>query len=454
MSDTSFRWLHLSDLHFGMKGQAPLWSNLKHHLYDDLPLLFQQSGPWDLVIFSGDIVQKGAPEEFHGATCALKELYGKIADLNCYPKFIAVPGNHDLVRPDEKDMSAMLLKDWHSRPEVREQFLTEPSSPYRKTVKSSLANYQAWYESLSDAGIPLLETTFGFLPGDQVGCIERNGKQLGIVGLNSTWLQLNKDSKLGDLHVDHLQLSTILPDAEGWCRDNDFNLLITHQPVEWLSERNLATWKKEIAPPGRFDLHLFGHMHEPLSSSLSIMGSSAVTIFQSPSLFGLEHLADGSSQRIHGYSAGALSNSGSDRQLRIWPRTYMVSKAGQGRMTPNHEFILDDNVSTITSLPRKIATKSTSAIFASPISSTALNPKAEEFVATSSTEPQEVLGRFRHHLLPPGPHAFVRKVEQDTAVRALDNRCLWIVADWGLRVRLETHADRASRRVSSMTDAA
>ncbi|MES0158003.1 metallophosphoesterase [Mesorhizobium sp. M0018] len=432
MSELSFRWLHFSDLHFGMKGQAPLWSNLKHHLYDDLPLLFDQSGPWDLVIFSGDIVQKGAVDEFLGATGALTELYSKLADLGCFPKFIAVPGNHDLVRPAENHMPAMLLRDWQNKETVRGEFLNEPSGPYRETIRNSLGNYQSWYESLPNAGIPVLEAASGFLPGDQVGRLNITGKQVGIVGLNSTWLQLTKDTKAGDLHVDHLQLSTMLPEAESWCRSNDFNLLITHHPVEWLGPDNLATWKTEIAPPGRFDLHLFGHMHEPLSSSLSTMGSSPITIFQSPSLFGLEHLAGGLSKRIHGYSAGELSVTAKGRQLRIWPRTHMVSKAGQSKITPNHEFVLSDNVSTTTPLPDKSVTKSISATVTPLISSVPVSAEPQAFVATAPTGSQGVLDRFRHHLLPSGPHASVRKIEQDAAGRALDKRCLWIVADWGL----------------------
>ncbi|MCY1327618.1 3',5'-cyclic adenosine monophosphate phosphodiesterase CpdA [compost metagenome] len=432
MSELSFRWLHFSDLHFGMEGQAPLWSNLKHHLYDDLPLLFSQSGPWDLVIFSGDIVQTGAAAEFQGATNALIELYGKLTALGCFPKFISVPGNHDLVRPLESDMSTMLLGDWHNKAAVREEFLNKPSSPYRKTIATSLENYHSWYKNLSSAGIPVLETVDGFLPGDQVGHFEIGEKRVGIVGLNSTWLQLTKNSKAGDLHVDHLQLSRILPEAEGWCRSNDFNLLVTHHPVEWLGSENLATWRTEIAPPGRFDVHLFGHMHEPLSSSLSIMGSSPITVFQSPSLFGLEHLADQSSKRIHGYSAGELSATPKGRQLRIWPRTYMVSRAGQGKIVPNHEFSLLDNVSTNTSLPDKVVLGATTAAI-SPLSQEArVGSEQQTFVATTPSAPQGLLDRFRHHLLPSGPHAYVRKVEQDAGRRACDKRCLWIVADWGL----------------------
>lgn len=432
MSEFSFRWLHLSDLHFGMKGQAPLWSNLKHQLYDDLPLLFEQSGPWDLVIFSGDIVQKGVAAEFAGATDALVELYGKLSGLGCSPKFIAVPGNHDIVRPAENDMSVMLLQQWQKNATVREEFLRTNTSPYRKTVEESLSNYQAWYDDLPNAGIPVLDAARGYLPGDQAVSIPINGKQVGIVCLNSTWLQLSKDNKEGDLHVDHSQLSTMLPEAEGWCRSNDFNLLITHHPVEWLNSENQTTWRTEIAPPGRFDLHLFGHMHEPLSSSLSVMGASPIAIFQSPSLFGLEYLADGSAKRIHGYSAGAFSVTNKSRQLRIWPRTQMVSRAGQSRMVPNQEFVLLDNVSTTTVLPDKVVAAVNTSIPVESAKPTSAIVKSNTFAATVTTEPQGLLDRFRHYLLPSGPHSHVRKVEQDAAVRALSKRGLWIVADWGL----------------------
>ncbi|MEP2758664.1 MAG: metallophosphoesterase [Hyphomicrobiales bacterium] len=432
MSEFSFRWLHFSDLHFGMKDQQPLWANLKHFLYDDLPRLFDQSGPWDLMIFSGDIVQKGDPEEFLGATEVLNELYSHLAKLNCNPRFIAVPGNHDLVRPDKDDMAVMLLQDWQKKVAVREKFLNDTSSQYRTTVTNSLANYQAWYEDLSNAGIPVLETKQGLLPGDQVRRIEIEEGKVGIVGLNSTWLQLSQDTKSGDLHVDHRQLSSMLPDAEGWCRQNHFNLLITHQPVDWLNDDNLATWKKEIAPPSRFDIHLFGHMHEPASDSRSTMGSSPITTFQSPSLFGLEYLADGTSERIHGYSAGELSVFEGKRQLRIWPRTYMVTNSGQAKMTPNSQFILTDNFCTETLLPAKTAAVLPGTTVKPCKNTLSSGQKLQIFKASEDNEPIKFLDRFRHYILPSGPHRLVRRVEQNTAKNALKKRCFWLVVDWGL----------------------
>ncbi len=433
MSDFAFRWLHISDLHFGMREQAPQWSNLKHHLYDDLPLLFDQSGPWDVVVFSGDIVQKGEAEEFGGATAAIAELYAKFRSLGCEPKFLAVPGNHDLVRPPKSDMSAMLLRDWHSKSSVREEFLSKPNSSYRETVHKSLSNYESWYEKLADAGIPTVEATKGMLAGDQAARFLVDGRSVGLVALNSTWLQLSDETVAGDLHVDHRQMSAMLPEAEEWCRSNEFNVLITHHPLEWLHVSNRETWKREIAPPGRFDIHLFGHMHEPLSSSLSMMGSSPITIFQSPSLFGREYLSDGTTKRIHGYSAGALTLNGSERALRSWPRTYRVNRSGQGKMVPDQDFHLVDNVSAFLLLPSKITTHQTKSLVKAGAVSPTDPSGAEVFVATvRKNEPEGLLSRFRHHLPPAGPHAYVRKVEQDTARLALNRRALWIVSDWGL----------------------
>lgn len=353
MSDFAFRWLHFSDLHLGMQGQAPLWSNLKHQLFDDLPSLYDQSGPWDLVIFSGDIVQKGSYDEFCGATAALRELYAEFTKLKCRPKFIAVPGNHDIVRPPSGDMPTMLLGAWQNNPTVREQFLNDADSPYRSAVTKALENYQTWYNGLEGEGIPVLDMENGFLPGDQVQRINVNGKHLGIVCLNSTWLQLSNTSKAGDLHVDHMQLATLLPEAESWCRANEFNLIITHHPVEWLNSDNQFIWRTEIAPPGRFDAHLFGHMHEPSSSNQSIMGSSSVFNFQSPSLFGLEHLEDNVTKRIHGYSAGSFSITNSERQMQVWPRILTVNASGEKQMVPNHNFILNDHISFKIELKKK-----------------------------------------------------------------------------------------------------
>ena len=63
-SSDRFAWLHLTDLHFGLKGQGYLWPTLRQPFLDDLAVLHDLSGPWDAVLFTGDLVQSGESAQF------------------------------------------------------------------------------------------------------------------------------------------------------------------------------------------------------------------------------------------------------------------------------------------------------------------------------------------------------------------------------------------------------
>ena len=92
--DDTIRWLHLTDLHVGMDEQDWLWPGMRKKFHLDLQKIRETAGPWDLVLFTGDLVQKGVEyaklEEIFG------EIWGWFKDLDCEPKLLAVPGNHDL----------------------------------------------------------------------------------------------------------------------------------------------------------------------------------------------------------------------------------------------------------------------------------------------------------------------------------------------------------------------
>jgi hypothetical protein len=64
MAKTSFSWLHLTDLHYGLKGQDCLWPNLREPFLESLGPLHDRCGPWDAVLFTGDLVQSGKSEQF------------------------------------------------------------------------------------------------------------------------------------------------------------------------------------------------------------------------------------------------------------------------------------------------------------------------------------------------------------------------------------------------------
>ncbi|WP_295888829.1 hypothetical protein [uncultured Thiohalocapsa sp.] len=59
MQRDGFAWLHLTDPHYGLSGQDCLWPNLRQPFLDDIAKLHGRCGPWDAVLFTGDLVQSG-----------------------------------------------------------------------------------------------------------------------------------------------------------------------------------------------------------------------------------------------------------------------------------------------------------------------------------------------------------------------------------------------------------
>src|SRR5262245_10471975 len=131
----SFGWIHLTDFHLGMPEQDGLWPRIKDHFFENLESLYEKSKPWDLVIFTGDLTNRGTTDEFNKFDEFLNRLWDKLGTFGAQPSLVAVPGNHDLVRPDPKDPIVKLLKNtWESDPDVCNDFWTKPDSDYRKRI--------------------------------------------------------------------------------------------------------------------------------------------------------------------------------------------------------------------------------------------------------------------------------------------------------------------------------
>ena|SRR5579863_8107167 len=98
-STRRFRWLHLTDLHQGIGPDGWQWPIYKDHFFSDLAELHDQAGPWDLIFFTGDLTQSGSADEYTRLDATLGELVDHLNKLGSSPILLAVPGNHDLVRP-------------------------------------------------------------------------------------------------------------------------------------------------------------------------------------------------------------------------------------------------------------------------------------------------------------------------------------------------------------------
>jgi Calcineurin-like phosphoesterase len=418
-SGQSFGWLHLTDLHVGMVNQDWLWPAVKNALFEDLDKVHQLAGDWDLVIFSGDLVQSGEKSEYEKLNVILSDIWERFAKLGCAPELIVLPRNHDLKRPS-MNSAYRTLRRWWDEEDVQVEFFANKGNEYRLATEKMFEEYSRWVSETAGVRFGLRKGVNGLLPGDQSHLIEKNGFKIGIAALNSTWLQINDDDFEGQLHVDTRQLLEITGgDPDQWCSLNDLNLLVTHHPADWLHPQSLEYWQNDINPAGRFAAHIFGHVHQASAKLGALGGSVARVELQGISTFGLAKIA-GKIDRSHGYSAVRFQaeNTGS---LQIWPRKLYKAQGGGYNIGSENSFKLGlDQSFTITL--NLSATASTNQAEPQSLSEIphvgSIQASLSELEVTFQAAPA---------------HANVRTVEQKLTIDALNKlRACWIVAEWGL----------------------
>lgn len=338
----SIGWLHLTDLHQGMSGTSWLWPNVKAQLFADLERLHAHSGPWDVVFFTGDLTQRGSQDEFDQLDRTLDQLWARLEKLGSRPQLVAVPGNHDLERPGDRfDPVVLALRQWHDDRRLRDHVLAMADNQYTATLRRAFAAYDRWSSRRCASG-----GTRGLLPGDTAVTVRAGGLSLGVIGLNSAFLQLADGDYLERLDVDPRQLHEVCGhDAPEWLGQHDFNFLLTHHPPAWLAPRARKEFMAEVDVAGRFAAHLYGHMHEGASLATSHGGAPMRLALQGSSLFGLEEYvaSDGRRlQRLHGYSAGRFERVGATGRLQIFPRRMLEGPLGRRIERDLENYALDD----------------------------------------------------------------------------------------------------------------
>jgi hypothetical protein len=330
---TTFGWLHISDLHATVRRAA--WSSpqTRDQLFRDLVGIHRDTGDWDLVLVSGDLTLRGAPEEFERADEVLAELCEHLRSLGPDPCVLVVPGNHDICRPADPPPSALrALRRWHDDPRTRDEFWNDPESPARRVVDRALEPFAQWWGA---RGFPERAGVHrGVLPGDFTATIEKQGVRLGVVGLCSAFLQLTGDVYEERAALDPLQLlAATRGDVPGWIAAHDAVVLVTHHPSPWLDARHLTRNEKLdqelIDPPGRFCAHLSGHLHD----DGPVVRRGTHIAIRAPSLLGLREWEDprgGSVKRCHGYNAVRLVIDDTDARLEVRTRLWRDGGIGAG----------------------------------------------------------------------------------------------------------------------------
>jgi calcineurin-like phosphoesterase family protein len=338
------RWLHLSDLHLGCRGED-LWWQVQEVLGKSVREMAQRLGPPDLLLLSGDLTNTGDPKEFKRVDRLLEALLGW---LDADPLIVAVPGNHDLQRPQGMaELPYRVLEKFAQGGDDADVQLVEETIWGEKKKDASFIEplfkgYQAWFKRRL---LPDLKKRtklhLSHFPGDF--CLEvaiPEAFPLCLVGLNSTWQQYIGGDFERKLTLPLRQFQAALPQTRGASPLEVFgrherSFLMMHHPPDWLSRSGRQAFFESIYTPDRFDLCLHGHMHEGRTESVAISGGKPRYFFQAPSLFGLEHYGTEKENRLIGYAWGTLSAEG---EVRLWPLKHIRRGSGEGALVHDNAF--------------------------------------------------------------------------------------------------------------------
>ena len=351
MTDT-FTWLHFSDLHSGSNNAENYWPNINEKLFPDIKTLLKENKlSINAILFTGDLVNKGT--EYANFNEFLNRFKNEFPDEK--PIFLSVPGNHDLVRPDNESSheTHIIKKHWATDEKIRNCIWKKQTETGTwKLIQNVFKNYTSWLENENRPfSLPNEYFYRGLLPGDFAYTFRlKNGSKIGVLGLNSAFLQLDDGKDRNgykgclDLHIS--QLTHLFEKYNGshadWFQEHSLCLVMTHHPVDWLSKEGKKQFLEEINNNGRCPLHLCGHTHESAFKSWSnTVSDGSWKMWMGTSLFSMEKDMiqkklgeENYTDRRHGYSLGSITINEQKGTARIWPRKTNI----------NNNFVIDTDL--------------------------------------------------------------------------------------------------------------
>lgn len=247
----TFTWLHISDLHCesGTKYDRELSLRSLMSLVQSLEPPFSRL---DAIFFTGDVANKGKPDEYAIAADALEALVtgtGVSQD-----RVFLIPGNHDVDRDAIKKLHALNLPFSEPNSDQLDEFFEDPIvlelldqkfSAFRECLP---AGYSQWTGGRDPALVRIVPCGSG---ADLV--------RIGLIGLNSARLVSRDENDRGKLVVGRTVLGRALDKIkEG--REPDAVFVLVHHPLDWLHPHDSKSLRDLLLDEAHFVL--FGHMHQ------------------------------------------------------------------------------------------------------------------------------------------------------------------------------------------------
>ncbi len=316
--ETLFRWIHLSDIHFGHGDAAHGWDQklVIESLRRDIgAMLAKDPTPVDAILVTGDIAFSGngrRATEYTDADATLRALSAE-AGLSLSQVFL-VPGNHDVNRASDKDRNVQrLLESLRTGHDKLDTALADAGD------RALLARRMSAYLDFAQSFAPGCLSAQAKPPEERLYWTHRlttkGGLPIRVVGLNTAMLSAN-DQDQGRLFLGREQIAKALLDPP--VPPGELVMVLSHHPFRtgWLGdEKDVDAWVRNNA-----HVHLSGHVHEAdTEQSRSGAGGSFVRVTAGATHGDAEPAGVPPS---HGYSFGAIGREGGKAIVRVWPRKW------------------------------------------------------------------------------------------------------------------------------------
>ena len=258
------RILHLSDLHIGKERPEDGWrvERVMGEAWNRNLADIRQDGLIDLVCFTGDLAQKGKPDEYADARMVIDAV---LHSVGCpRERFFCVPGNHDIDRNIASDAWKKLRELQGHDPQGLSRWMAGGNPPFGCEPEwrdGIVCRQQAYRDFLTAADLPHLlpehspHGRLGYRRTLDLGL----GAPLHVIGFDSAWLA-GDDNDAGKLRLTDDQIGRLLTGADGKALSG-WSIGLIHHPLTDLADVRDA---QRLLGQYGLGLLLHGHQHDPL----------------------------------------------------------------------------------------------------------------------------------------------------------------------------------------------
>lgn len=309
-----FSWIQLADLGTIPEGRLP---GLFAELSRDLLRLRKHTGFPNLLVVTGRLTPDPSSDGYAALSRRLDQLFADPAFAERPPAVLVLPGPGDSIPAKVGDPTALVLSEWDERPELRDSWCWDPDKGYYGAICRQLSVFADWHSKWMARRDDGWQRANGLLPGDTSLRRTIGGRTIGVIALNTSYLDWTSLGRPGVVHPRQLH-AVCGGDASTWLAGCDLAFLVTTHSVETISKISQGSFLAEIAPPGRFCAHLWGPGR--ISGSESCNGARIRHALCAPSLLGTPASPGGYLVGVAGQTAAW--------EIRVWPRALRQDTIG------------------------------------------------------------------------------------------------------------------------------